>query len=235
MAFSQQLRLCGRILQAAAETYRGFEDASRLAEIGHAESGPEELVFAEFISTSRLSSPVRDYVGDHTVLQEAVPNDLSSGPVPERLPVHNREFTESDTTDAERPFWNGIALALAGSEQQSDQREEQCKWSVAAPKPGQRKRAYHHRCPVCDRPFGRRYNMQVHLQTHVSGRPKPYQCPTCASSFHRTHDLERHLIVHERKKRHSCGCGRAYSRKDALVRHQSLAKCKEFVGGTNEQ
>lgn len=78
----------------------------------------------------------------------------------------------------------------------------------------------------CMRRFGRKYNIQSHIQTHLSDRP--FRCPTCAAGFVRRHDLVRHARIHVTEKGFVCGCGKGFSRMDALTRHQQRQIC---VGG----
>ena len=51
---------------------------------------------------------------------------------------------------------------------------------------------------------------------------RPYSCDLCALSFNRQHDLKRHRETHTGEKPHLCngGCGKTFTRKDALKRHQ---------------
>jgi uncharacterized Zn-finger protein len=52
---------------------------------------------------------------------------------------------------------------------------------------------------------------------------RPYSCDLCALSFNRQHDLKRHRETHTgAKKPYLCnrGCGKTFTRKDALKHHQ---------------
>ncbi|KII92897.1 hypothetical protein PLICRDRAFT_102549 [Plicaturopsis crispa FD-325 SS-3] len=51
---------------------------------------------------------------------------------------------------------------------------------------------------------------------------RPFCCDLCALSFNRMHDLKRHRETHTGEKPYLCngGCGKTFTRKDALKRHQ---------------
>ena len=51
---------------------------------------------------------------------------------------------------------------------------------------------------------------------------RPYSCDLCALSFNRHHDLKRHRETHTGERPYLCngGCGKTFTRKDALKRHQ---------------
>ncbi|KAJ6475915.1 hypothetical protein DFH09DRAFT_1143206 [Mycena vulgaris] len=52
---------------------------------------------------------------------------------------------------------------------------------------------------------------------------REFPCDFCALSFDRQHDLKRHVETHSGEKPYLCdrGCGKAFTRKDALKRHQT--------------
>lgn len=70
-------------------------------------------------------------------------------------------------------------------------------------------------------PFSSEYAMSL---------PRAFGCDMCSLSFHRQHDLKRHEKTHSGSKPYTCngGCGKTFTRKDALKRHQLVKKCGTF-------
>ncbi|KAI0051831.1 hypothetical protein FA95DRAFT_141390 [Auriscalpium vulgare] len=56
---------------------------------------------------------------------------------------------------------------------------------------------------------------------------RPFACDMCALSFNRQHDLKRHRETHSGEKPFLCNgpCGKTFTRKDALKRHQLVKRC----------
>ncbi|KAJ7032391.1 hypothetical protein C8F04DRAFT_1040506 [Mycena alexandri] len=58
---------------------------------------------------------------------------------------------------------------------------------------------------------------------YPSSPDREFTCDFCPLSFDRHHDLKRHVETHSGEKPYLCdrGCGKAFTRKDALKRHQT--------------
>lgn len=64
--------------------------------------------------------------------------------------------------------------------------------------------------------------MSVSDQQFPASPQRPFACDMCPLSFSRQHDLKRHRETHSGEKPFLCngGCGKTFTRKDALKRHQ---------------
>ncbi|GBB87900.1 hypothetical protein RclHR1_01440015 [Rhizophagus clarus] len=87
-------------------------------------------------------------------------------------------------------------------------------------------------CPICNRCFARKFNMQTHQTTHDVDRVKPFVCnyPDCDHSFTRKHDLKRHIYgIHELPEQEfKCSnCSKTFARKDACKRHSYTCRVVE--------
>nr|QIE48568.1 hypothetical protein [Trametes gibbosa] len=71
------------------------------------------------------------------------------------------------------------------------------------------------------------YAQQVNASQYPASPPRPFACDMCALSFNRQHDLKRHRDTHTGEKPFFCngGCGKTFTRKDALKRHQLVKRC----------
>jgi len=72
-----------------------------------------------------------------------------------------------------------------------------------------------------------RSSVNVASTQYPSSPSRPFACDMCALSFSRHHDLRRHRDTHTGDKPYSCngGCGKTFTRKDALKRHQVVKGC----------
>lgn len=89
------------------------------------------------------------------------------------------------------------------------------------------KHPHTYQCSLCPKRFTRAYNLRSHLRTHTDERP--FVCTVCGKAYARKHARRHHESLHSGEKKFICrgllksgghwGCGRRYSRADALDRH----------------
>ncbi|KAL6301116.1 hypothetical protein BKA93DRAFT_494564 [Sparassis latifolia] len=72
---------------------------------------------------------------------------------------------------------------------------------------------------ACMKTFHRLYSLRAHQRLHTLIE-RPFRCKHCPASFVRNHDLKRHARLHEKKAWLCNGCGKVFSRRDAIKRHK---------------
>lgn len=83
-------------------------------------------------------------------------------------------------------------------------------------------------CTTCRKIFSRLFSLRAHQRVHGSDRS--YQCTICSVNFVRSHDLKRHAKLHEKTTWRCTGCGKSFSRRDAITRHKNSSRNRGFEG-----
>lgn len=101
--------------------------------------------------------------------------------------------------------------------------------SQSEPKRQRREKKTNFPCDLCPKQFTRASTLVEHVRTHTGERP--FVCNFCEHRFARVKDCQRHKTIHTRGNTFACngtldngirwGCGRKYTRADALARHFS--------------
>ena len=75
-----------------------------------------------------------------------------------------------------------------------------------------------HQCPLCEKCFAKKCNLQAHALVHTGERP--FQCSECDSRFTRKGDLDRHSIIHGGERPYGCSlCCSTFTQRPHLVAH----------------
>ena len=78
-----------------------------------------------------------------------------------------------------------------------------------------------HRCPLCNKQYVNKINLQVHLRMHSDLRP--HRCTYCEKSFTQKSTLRTHMRTHTGEKPFVCShCARAFSDYSAYRKHQRV-------------
>lgn len=78
-----------------------------------------------------------------------------------------------------------------------------------------------YRCGFCNRVFSLMRDLEVHILTHVRG--KPYTCEICKRNFTQSTSLTIHMRRHTGQKPFKCEvCNKCFTRKDNLLAHKML-------------
>lgn len=75
----------------------------------------------------------------------------------------------------------------------------------------------------CNKVFGEKTQLELHLRCHTEGRPFICGWPYCGMRFTQSGHLQRHMRIHTGEKPFKCySCGKRFMRNDQLHRHASM-------------
>jgi hypothetical protein len=204
-------------------------DNSRIPDMAENEAEVES-----YYSSSTMYSPQQSprsqpaqaftnlYEIDRGIVQNTVPMEGGSNVMLNKQ--HQRQYSTSPSISSDVPSVTSVdkgstvlqALSGRRSTVKSQIPPERMASLIQGPDPQDGK--YVCLYPDCNKRFGRKYNIQSHIQTHLADRP--YRCPTCRAGFVRRHDLRRHVRIHAGDKPYVCMCSKSFARMDALTRHR---------------
>lgn len=82
------------------------------------------------------------------------------------------------------------------------------------------------KCDYCDKIFGSRYNLQIHLVVHTKERN--YQCDQCGNSYGTKTALKNHKFTHLEVKNFTCDiCHKKFKSNHRLYAHKSLHEAEK--------